>query len=29
MKTILLLVAALPCIVIAEIRCPGGKICPS
>ncbi|GFT72050.1 uncharacterized protein NPIL_133121 [Nephila pilipes] len=29
MKTFLLLVVALPCIVVAEIRCPGGVICPS
>ncbi|GFY47748.1 uncharacterized protein TNIN_470461 [Trichonephila inaurata madagascariensis] len=29
MKTFLLLVVALPCIVIADVRCPGGKICSS
>ncbi|GFY47749.1 uncharacterized protein TNIN_470471 [Trichonephila inaurata madagascariensis] len=29
MKIFLLLTVVLPCIVIADIRCPGGKICPS
>ncbi|GFT16029.1 uncharacterized protein NPIL_146151 [Nephila pilipes] len=29
MRTILLLVLVLPCIVVADIRCPGGVICPS
>ncbi|GFU40124.1 hypothetical protein TNCV_3767861 [Trichonephila clavipes] len=28
-KTFLLLVVVLPCIVIADVRCPGGKICSS
>ncbi|GFU08139.1 uncharacterized protein TNCV_1277961 [Trichonephila clavipes] len=28
-KNFLLLTIVLPCIVIADIRCPGGKICPS